>query len=191
MKLNNILNTISFKPLFECDHAELIEMLKIRNEPSIRNNMFNSKIIQLDEHLTWSKKIKLDKKNFYFAVLKDVKIIGGLGLKYFDNPQSCDWSFHISSKQTTPGIGAVLEYKSLDFIFSKFKPVILSCYVLKKNQRISNLHKKFGFHEINITNDFQYDYKNIGNVIKLCINKETWELKKKIIYQRLFTNEKK
>ena len=169
---------IIFKPVFECSRDQLVKMLEIRNESNIRNNMFNSKIINLDEHIAWSQKIKLDKKDFYFAVFKNEKIIGGLGFKYFDNKHSFDWSFHISSKETTPGIGAILEYKSLEFIFSEYKPKILNCYVLKTNQKVSNLHKKFGFSETNITSDFQYNYNDIENVLKLCITKEKWKLNK-------------
>ena len=191
MNLKNIYNMILFKPVFECTPDQLIKMLKIRNELNIRNNMFNSKLIQLDEHIAWSKKIKFDKKDFYFAVIKNKKIIGGLGFKYFDDSKSFDWSFHISSEETTPGIGAVLEYKSLEFIFTKYKPKILNCYVLKTNKKVSNLHKKFGFSETNITRDFKYNYNNIENVLKLCITKDEWELKKTVIKNKFFTDEKK
>ena len=64
MNLKNIYNMILFKPVFECTPDQLVKMLKIRNEPNIRNNMFNSKLIQLDEHIAWSKKLSLIKKIF-------------------------------------------------------------------------------------------------------------------------------
>ena len=66
---------IIFKPVFECSLEQLVKMLEIRNESNIRNNMFNSKIINLDEHIAWSQKIKLDKKDFYFAVFKTKKLL--------------------------------------------------------------------------------------------------------------------
>lgn len=191
MNLKKIYDMIFFKPVFQCTQDQLVKMLEIRNEFNIRNNMFNSKIIQLDEHIAWSKKIKVDKKDFYFAVIKNEKIIGGLGFKYFNDNKSFDWSFHISSKETTPGVGAVLEYKSLEFIFTKYKPRILNCYVLKTNKKVFNLHKKFGFSETKIKSDFKYNYNDIENVSKLCITKNKWKQRKTIIKKRFFTDEKK
>ena len=67
MNLKKIYKMIFFKPVFECTPDQLVKMLKIRNETNIRNNMFNPKVIQLDEHIAWSKKIKIDKKDFYLT----------------------------------------------------------------------------------------------------------------------------
>lgn len=191
MNLKNLFNNIFFKPVFTCNKIELKKLLEIRNEINVRKNMFNSEIIDYKEHLKWKDCLKKSSNNFYYAILKKNIVIGGLGFKFFNDKNSFDWSFHLSSNTITPGMGAVLEYKSIEFIFSEYKPEILNCYVKKKNLLVSKLHKKFGFEQINIDKNFHthYSYKNTSDIIKLFLTKKNWQSKKKRIEKKLFSND--
>ena len=59
----------------------------------------------------------------------------------------------------------------------------------KNKSKSFKFTQKFGFSETNITSDFQYNYNDIENVLKLCITKEN-EIKKTKIKQKFFTDEK-
>ena len=107
--------------------------------------MFNSSLISLVSHREWVKKFKTIKKIFFWNFLKR-KLIGGLGLKNYDQQfNHVDWAFYISDKDNKIGLGASVEYFSLEYISTNFNINSLFCYVLTSNSEVLKLHNKFGF----------------------------------------------
>ena len=92
MKLNEILENISFHNILIFKKNEQLKLLRIRNERVVRSNMFNNKIISYIDHFDWIDSLKtcLNKK-FYIVKYKN-KIIGGLGLK---NINKISFSFYL------------------------------------------------------------------------------------------------
>ena len=63
------------------------------------------------------------------------------GVKY-----QADWGYFIDEKKKG-GLGAVLEYNFLNFVFTKLNLEKLNCEVLETNPTVIKLHKKFLFQE--------------------------------------------
>ena len=55
MNFKKLLSEITLSQIDPKDKNSLLEVLKIRNEESVRVNMINSDIIKKDEHLKWVK----------------------------------------------------------------------------------------------------------------------------------------
>ena len=70
MNLKKKFDNIKFIDCILCNKSDILEILDIRNENSIRNNMFNTKLISKEDHLNWFAKIKnCDSNKFYFIKL--------------------------------------------------------------------------------------------------------------------------
>ena len=164
MKLNEILENISFHNILIFKKNEQLKLLWIRNERVVRSNMFNNKIISYIDHFDWIDSLKtcLNKK-FYIVKYKN-KIIGGLGLKNINKISfSAEWAFYISKKSNFIGLAALLEYKAINYFFDNYKLKKLECYVMNHNSEVIKLHKKYGFL-------IQNNYINRNTSIKISNN---------------------
>lgn len=190
MKLKKTLEGIKFKKIQDCNSRELFEILNIRNEKDIREKMFTKNLISENEHKKWFELIKNSREEkFYLIYFKD-NIVGGLGLKnYSEELSSADWAFYISKKSQFIGLGASIEFKALNYFFEFYLLKKIFCYVLKNNIEVITLHKKFGFEETLIKNDFEKKFLNIDkkNVIRLMIDSNKWNRIKNELFNKYFT----
>jgi UDP-4-amino-4,6-dideoxy-N-acetyl-beta-L-altrosamine N-acetyltransferase len=189
MLLKKISDNLEFKDILACSKSDIQAVLEIRNEDEIRLNMFNSKIISIEEHLLWAKNfLKTVVNRFYCLKYKNV-VIGGLSLKNYDILNlTADWGFYISAKKNFMGLGFVVEYKALNYFFSKYKINDIFCYVLNSNKIVINLHKKFGFKKTYIDRNFEDLYLNVNrkNVFRMKLNKTQWNVKSNYFQNKFF-----
>ena len=174
MELKKILNKIKFKNVKSLNYKETKLIRNLRNEKEIRKNMFTSHVISEKEHLNWFKKIKSQSNEIFYAIYFEDKIVGGLGLKDIVKRKQAYWSFYISRKNKVSGLGALVEYKALNFFFKFYKFLKINCFVLKKNQLVIKLHKKFGFVECKTT-DKKMKINYYKKVIKLELKNSDWK----------------
>ena len=193
MNLNKILKNIYFENIIKCSEEDIRNIRNIRNELNIRKNMTNNKLISNNEHIEWYQSLKNSKPNFFYAIRYHNDLIGGVGVKSFDEKSRfAEWSFYVSEKKKFTGLGAALEFKAINFIFELFRLKILYCYVLKHNPEVIKLHKRFGFNEIT----FQEYTKNIKLVKKsldasfFYLNKKKWNEINTSIYNKYFKRKK-
>ena len=106
----------------------------------------------------------------------------------------CDWAFYLSNEFNFPGLGASVEFKSINFIFDKYKLSKINCYVLKNNKTVINLHNKFFFVKVPIL-DTEFDNYNINfsknNVIKFFLDLKNWKIKSKKFISKFKIDAKK
>ena len=146
MDLKNILINLDFKNIISCSNSEVEKIRLIRNEKKIRIMMRTEGIISFLDHKLWLSNLKFSKINFFYCIFYKNEIIGGLSFKNYNQDRfSGEWGFYISGKKNFTGLGFVLEFKALEFIFDKFNIKELYCYVLKHNVGVIKLHKKFKF----------------------------------------------
>lgn len=189
MKLDKILNNLELKNINDLKKEEILEIRLMRNEKKIRKNMMNTKIISEKDHLKWYKDFKTSKSNYFFVIKYNKNFVGGLGFKEFNKKLLLgEWSFYISEKKNIIGLGASVEFFAINYFFDIFKLKKLYCFVLKHNQEVVKLHKRFGFKEITF-NDYKKNIilaKRVSDAIYLTLEKRDWKNIKKIIYQKYF-----
>ena len=189
MKLNKIIKEVTFINLKDVSIDEIIEIRQIRNNNQIRMKMTNSKIISNKDHLKWYHEMLNSKINFFFIIKYKDQIVGGLGLKNYNNKfKVAEWSFYISPEKNFIGFGATIEFKALDFLFREFELNKLYCYVLGHNLEVIKLHHKFGFNEINFEKYISSIHveKNIKGTVYFSLEKNKWEKHRKLIYDKYF-----
>jgi UDP-4-amino-4,6-dideoxy-N-acetyl-beta-L-altrosamine N-acetyltransferase len=189
MFLKKISDNLNFQNILTCSDADVRVILEIRNEEKIRNNMFNSKIISLEEHLLWKKNfLESNTDRFYCIKYKNI-IVGGLGLKNYNIKNlSADWAFYVAESRNFIGLGASIENKALNYFFDNYKIKNIFCYVLISNAAVINLHKKFGFKKINMDSNFEDNFLNVKkkDVLRMKLSKFEWIANKSSIYNKFF-----
>lgn len=193
MDFNSIISNIDFINIKRANFKNVMKLLNIRNNYEVRNKMFNSKIITVQEHYKWFNQIKFSKNEDFYIICYKKIIYGGLGIKNLNfNDRILDWAFYVSPEKNFPGLGACIEFKSIDFIFNNYKVLKLFCYVLKDNKKVLNLHKKFYFLQTPLQDRFlqKYSIKIPKHKIDhLSLNLKSWKVNSKELKIKLKINE--
>lgn len=121
-------------------------LLKWRNQESIREVMFNSDMILWEQHSQWFNKLQRSdsviSKIFYFDHIP----YGVLNITQVDLiNHTCEWGFYIGSPHAPKGMGTILGYTALNYIFKELHIRKLSAQVFDFNNKSINFHNKMGF----------------------------------------------
>lgn len=123
--------------------AEMI--LNWRNQESVRLNMYNHKLIDLDTHMKWFDSILKNESCQYFIYEKNQKPLGVVSFSEIDKKnKTATWAFY-SGDTAIKGIGLEMEQLALEYAFNKLELNKLYCEVLDFNHAVINFHRKFGF----------------------------------------------
>ena len=162
-----------------------LKIRDIRNEENVRKWMYTEHLIKESEHLNWIEYLKSSDKQMVFSVLDENNIpLGVVSLNAIDKlHKKADWAYYLSS-DARGGLGSVLEYYFIDFIFNSLDIEKLNCEVIEGNDTVVKLHKKFifeneGFRE----SDLIKNNKRIG-IHFLGLKKENWQNGKETIYNK-------
>ena len=184
---NNFVN-LSLEELKIGEEKIFPEILKIRNENFVRMNMYNNKLISLEEHLNWIRTHLQNKTKRIFKIIFEEKLIGALITSNISlSKKESEWAFYLTKNSKT-GLGAIVEYKFLDLFFKTYPEFELKCEVLEFNKSVISLHKKFGFEIIKtLKNRSSRDGVPLNSVLMKLI-KSKWLVNKIIIEKNLRFN---
>lgn len=139
---------ILLRKLINCSLEDQLLVREIRNQSSVRSSMYTDHEIGLNEHLNWISRLKNDNRQMVFVVFRsDEKPIGVVSVNAIDSlHKKADWAYYLDENERG-GLGAVLEYNFLNFIFDQLETEKLNCEVIETNPTVVKLHKKFLFSE--------------------------------------------
>ena len=138
--------------LRDIQYEDLLLVLKWRNQNYIRNVMYNSDYISIKQHLAWYEKLLINEKAvsklFYF----DGVPYGVVNINEINHiHKSCEWGFYIGELNASRGMGTVLGYTALNYIFNELKLRKVNASVLENNPRSKHFHEKLGFsHDVTL-----------------------------------------
>jgi UDP-4-amino-4,6-dideoxy-N-acetyl-beta-L-altrosamine N-acetyltransferase len=170
---------LHFRNVTELSEADLSKILSIRNEPPVRNNMYTSHQIGVEEHKSWVDGLRSSPDRKFFSVEHGGNIVGAAGLSAINFAHKrADWAFYISEAVQGRGIGSALEQQFLDLVFSTFDIEKLNCEVIEFNEKVIAMHERFGFRREGFRRDHVIrDGRKYGAVL-LGITKAEWESRK-------------
>lgn len=143
--------TLTLKDYVKLNQKELIEILHIRNENYIKENMINVQTIGIEEHLSWVKSLKNQNYMKYFAVFSENEIIGSLS--FVIREKKLNWGVFFKEK-TNPFLSSASTFIFLEYLFLN-QTQIYSC-VKKRNMKALNFNKNFGFKIYAEDEDYYY-----------------------------------
>lgn len=165
---------VTLREINKCSDEQKKIIRDIRNLKSIRKSMFTDHEISLDEHMSWLEKLKIDKRQIVFVVLVDNVVSGIVSVNTIDmlNLKS-DWAFYLV-ENVRGGLGAVLEFNLINFVFDVLRLEKLNCEVIEKNDAVVKMHKKFSFNEEGFRREnIIKNQKRIG-IYLLGLTKSDW-----------------
>ena len=124
-------------------------VLSWRNHKDIKRWMYNTKSIELNEHLRYIDTLELSKTKQYIVVKKDSEYVGVIDFTNIDfKNNSVDFGLYANPNKKIAGIGRVLEEACIKYAFDILGLEKLKLEVFSENTRAMNLYKKFDFKEI-------------------------------------------
>lgn len=181
---------ITLKNITSCSEEEQYLVKQVRNQESVRKSMYTDHKISEEEHGNWLEKCHWNDKNpdssvqSVFTVFIDHKVSGVVSVNAIDRQhKKADWAFYLD-ENLRGGLGAVLEYNFINFLFEQYDIEKLNCEVIETNPAVVKLHKKFGFIEEGFRrSNIIKDKKRIG-VHFLGLTKEEWNESKFGFYKK-------
>lgn len=139
----NVLEKVKLKCITESD-LEMI--LNWRNQDSIRKVMYTSRLISFDEHVRWFQQLQNNPSSHSLLFYYDNRPFGVVNINRINlNNLTCDWGFYIGEKMAPKGLGTILGYKALEYIFEQLQMRKVCAEVLNYNEASIHFHKKLGF----------------------------------------------
>ncbi|RCW77358.1 UDP-4-amino-4,6-dideoxy-N-acetyl-beta-L-altrosamine N-acetyltransferase [Saliterribacillus persicus] len=125
------------------DDLEII--LTWRNKPEIRNLMFNDREIEWENHLKWFESLTNKETDVIKLFVESNEPRGVVQLNKIDKLHgTAEWGFYIGDAYRK-GLGTLLAYHALNYIFDELKIRKLSAQVLDLNEKSLEFHRKLGF----------------------------------------------
>ena len=103
------------------------------------------------------------------------------------NPDNltCDWGFYIGEQTAPKGLGTVLGYKALEYIFEQLKMRKVCAEVLDYNEASIHFHKKLGFIEEGRLQEHVFKDGAYHDVILMGMFAENWPTQSAVLRQQL------
>jgi UDP-4-amino-4,6-dideoxy-N-acetyl-beta-L-altrosamine N-acetyltransferase len=167
---------MTFKDITTVNKELQLAIREWRNHINIRKNMYTDSIISEQQHQVWINSLLADKSTKVYIAYKKDDAIGVVSINNINKlHKKADWAFYLNPDfLSSKGLGTLVEYHFLNYIFNNFEVEKLNCEVLETNPSVIKLHKKFGFTEEGIRRkNVIKDNKRI-DVYLLGILKEEW-----------------
>lgn len=161
-------------PLKE-DDIELVRSW--RNSPAVAQYMYSDNIISEEEQKRWYQRLGQDPTKKYWMIWYNSEKVGVVNL-YNINYQfkNCYWAFYLGNTEIRGGgIGARIEYKILEYVFSELKFNKLLCEVLATNNPVIDMHEKFGFRRESYFREHVLKGDKYVDVVGLAILRNEWK----------------
>jgi len=164
-----ILNrNIVLKDFISLTPAEHTEVLAWRNDEIVRNQMFSSHIITMQEHLAFVAELAEIKTKYYYRLEWKDKPIGVIDF-YDITAESAYYGLYLNPALVRAGAwGILLEYIAIDFAFNNLNVTTLNCESLAANQVVLKIHDFFG----------QSVFKQTDTVVYMHITSDEWCIKR-------------
>ncbi len=144
-----------FKDYVNLNEKELVDILNLRNQKNIRENMANDELISLENHLNWVKTLEKNENKRYFAIDSENEIVGSLS--FVKDKKDVNWGVFFKN-EINPFVSSASTFVFLDFLFLNVCEELYS-YVKKENLKAASFNKSFGFKVYK--EDEEYFYLNL------------------------------
>lgn len=162
--------------LRKLDHSDIEKVRAWRMLPEVSKYMYSDPDINKEDQEKWYHDISLDSTKKHWIIVYDEVDIGLLSITDIDiKNKKCNWAYYIADTSFRgKGIAGTIECNVYDNVFYSLEMNKLCCEVFSFNQKVIDIHKKFGSEiegerkEHIIKNNVKYD------IVEMAILKEKW-----------------
>ncbi len=139
-----LLVNYNFKNFNNLNKEEILLVWKWRNDPRIREWMYDKSEIIFENHLKFIESLKKNEKKKYWVVYRNSIPIGVSSIVNIEK-KSGEWGYYIGPEYHDENFGVEFYYYSLKFAFEQLGFEKLYGYALIDNNRANSLNNLFGF----------------------------------------------
>jgi UDP-4-amino-4,6-dideoxy-N-acetyl-beta-L-altrosamine N-acetyltransferase len=153
------------------DDLDLV--LEWRNCPGVRCNMISNHIISKAEHSAWYEKKSVDDNYRLLIATKNHVRFGFVQIKINQTEKIGEWGFYRDPLRNK-GSGTELAKLAINYAFVDLDLHELWGFVLKKNIRSINFHKKNGFTVCYAGPNLKIKFDETEDLVKFCLRRDRW-----------------
>jgi len=125
------------------------QVLAMRNHPEIKQWMYNSESISLQEHMRFIDALKTDASKQYFLVTSETDVLGSVNLKHIDKQSSmAELGLFTNPEMKIKGLGKCLLAAIEAYAFDVLSLATLQLEVFSSNSRAIALYEKFSYQPV-------------------------------------------
>jgi UDP-4-amino-4,6-dideoxy-N-acetyl-beta-L-altrosamine N-acetyltransferase len=158
-----------------------------RNLPQVAHYMTNSHTITPEEHERWFTSLFTNPTRKYWMITYDGADVGVVNLVDIDRQNlRCYWAFYIAAPSMRgKGIGSLVEFEVLRYVFEELGLHKLCGEVLDFNQPVLDLHATFGFVEEGRLRQHIRRGDTWHDMVQIGLLRDEWLARKPAIEARL------
>ncbi|WP_454053772.1 UDP-4-amino-4,6-dideoxy-N-acetyl-beta-L-altrosamine N-acetyltransferase [Clostridium sp. Marseille-Q7071] len=148
-----------------------------RMSEEVTKYMYTDPILNYETQLKWLKNIEANPFARYWVISYDDKPIGVLSITSIDMiNKRCSWAYYIGDTSLRgKGIGKILECNIYDYVFEVLNLNKLCCEVLEFNEKVIEIHKKYGSEVEGVLKEHIIKNGKPHNVVVMGITKDKWK----------------
>ncbi|MEQ8715300.1 MAG: UDP-4-amino-4,6-dideoxy-N-acetyl-beta-L-altrosamine N-acetyltransferase [Cyclobacteriaceae bacterium] len=153
-----------------------------RNSKEVSDYMYTDSYISEVDQKQWYQKIDWT-RSVYWVINYQEKQLGLASITSIDKTlKSCYWAFYLADSSVRgAGIGAKVEYNVIEYVFGIVGLNKLRCEVFAFNDKVIQMHEKFGFRREGYYREHCIKGNAKLDVVGLALLKSEWEaLREKI-----------
>lgn len=155
------------------EHLSLV--LSWRNQKHIRHLMYNDKIISMEEHIDWFNQIT-ERNNIVKIFYLGETPLGVINITKIDYlNKKCEWGFYIGPSSAPKGVGTIMGYTTLNFIFNNLEIRKLCAEIIGYNTTSLKFHTKLGFKTEGKLLQHVQRKDGFADIILMAIFRKQWE----------------
>ena len=157
------------------DDAEQVRQW--RTHPDVAQYMYTQPTITPEQQEAWVKKVLVDESRRYWIIEMAGDPVGLANIVDIDRVNhKCSWAFYLADDRTRGrGVGGVVEFAVLEYVFGALKLNKLCCEVLQSNEGVIKLHKSFGFMQEGLARHHVFIEGEPRDVVQLAMLAEDWD----------------
>lgn len=141
---SKIKDKYTFRNFTDLSYDEALLVQEWRNDESIRKWMYNTDIIELNQHLGFLESLKNNSSKKYFLVYRDLTPVGVFNLIDYDGVRG-EWGYYIAPQLHSGNIGVEFYFYVLKYCFEVLNVSELYGYALASNKAANSFNSLFGF----------------------------------------------
>ncbi|MBQ6385754.1 MAG: hypothetical protein IJJ38_06270 [Lachnospiraceae bacterium] len=122
-----------------------MEVRHWRNQEFVRNNMVDNMPISEEQHAAFLEKLKTDQDRKVFVLFFDEEPAAVMTMKFDREKREIESGSYLIAEDTQgSGLGVILGYARMEYIFRAMPDGVMRTFVLQHNQKNDSLQRSFG-----------------------------------------------
>lgn len=166
-----------------------IELIRAwRNSKEVSSYMYSEDEISKEQQEQWFNSIKNSKTSKYWIIEYEGKQLGLASLTGInENLSSCYWAFYLGDTSVRgAGIGGKVEYNVLRYVFEDLELNKLRCEVFTFNDKVIQMHEKFGFRREAFYREHCFKNGKFQDVVGLALLNNEWKVIKEKMHAKVY-----